>query len=263
MTKTPIEEVETSSYDPIPTLTSEETQDEGAWICDLYERASMLEEITRTQRMEQDDAYVPQPTSTIAIDEHVWIQVLSTIDVSALSKGTQFCDELGYDVQPVLMISISHDKKENIEPMCWIKDEVSIRDVSSAEEKGYLVEDEFSDLESELDMDVDEENLNKIRELLGHRNTEQRAILDMKSTLERQKARRKRREKQARSKGIPRTPPQIKGKNEYLHMVGAVDCIKDYNEWKTSFGLIQSLQPRETKQGIRNKQGNLVVLQKL
>ena len=48
--------------------------------------------------------------------------------------------------------------------------------------------------------------------------------------------------KQARSKGIKRPQPIFKGKNDYLHFVGAIDCIKDYNEWKTSFGLIQELR---------------------
>ena len=36
-------------------------------------------------------------------------------------------------------------------------------------------------------------------------------------------------------------------------MVGAIDCIKEHNEWKTGFGLIQSLKSKEIKHGIRNK----------
>ena len=68
------------------------------WLCDLFEHASMLDKIIKAEWLEIDDAYVPQPTLVVAIDEHVWIQVLSTIDVSALSKGAQFCDDMGNDI---------------------------------------------------------------------------------------------------------------------------------------------------------------------
>ena len=37
-------------------------------------------------------------------------------------------------------------------------------------------------------------------------------------------------------------------------MVGAIDCIKQYNDWKTSFGFIQELHGQKTKTKItRNK----------
>ena len=60
------------------------------------------------------------------------MQVLSTIDVSALSRGTRFCNELGYDVEPIFMISMKRDAKDEIEPLYWAKDKISIRDLSSA-----------------------------------------------------------------------------------------------------------------------------------
>ena len=49
VTKTPIEDVDTTSYDPIWEITSEETQEEGAWLCDIYKRESMQEEIIRAE----------------------------------------------------------------------------------------------------------------------------------------------------------------------------------------------------------------------
>ena len=79
----------------------------------------MHDKIIRVERLEIDDAYMPQPTLVGAIEEHVWIQVLSTIDVSALSKGTQFCDELGYDVKPILMISMKPNANKEIKPLYW------------------------------------------------------------------------------------------------------------------------------------------------
>ena len=60
--------------------------------------------------------------------------------------------------------------------------------------------------------------------------------------------------KQAKSKGVKRPPLIFKGKNAYLQFVGAIDCIKDYNEWKTSFGLIQELKESETEGKNKTKQ---------
>ena len=97
-------------------LTSEETQEEGAWLCKVYERASMQENMRLVENLEMDEAYMPQPTSTDRIDEHVWMQDLSTINVSALSRGTRFCNELGYDVEPILMIFVKRGAKDEIEP---------------------------------------------------------------------------------------------------------------------------------------------------
>ena len=97
----------------------------------------MQENIKKMENLELDEAYMPQPVSNDKIDEHVWMQVLFTIDVSALSKGTRFCNELGYDIEPILMITIKRDTKDEIEPLYWAKDEISIRDISSASETGY------------------------------------------------------------------------------------------------------------------------------
>ena len=52
-----------------------------------------------------DEDYVPQPFLEHSFDPHVWMQVLATIDTSALSPSTQFCDEQGYDVVPVRMVT--------------------------------------------------------------------------------------------------------------------------------------------------------------
>ena len=69
----------------------------------------------------------------------MWIQVFLTIDAEALSKGTQFCDELGYDVKPILMVSTKSNAKKEIEPLYWAHDEITIGDISPASEDGYLV----------------------------------------------------------------------------------------------------------------------------
>ena len=117
---------------------------------------------------------MPQPTSMDRIEEHVWMQVLFTIDVSALSKGTQFCNELGYDVEPILMISIKWEARNEIEALYWTKDEISIKDLSLASDDGYHMDISLAKETTcnEEDPWVDQESMNKIKELLSHRNRE-------------------------------------------------------------------------------------------
>ena len=88
--------------------TCDSTSEDGAWLCDLYERTSMLEEIERSNRLIVDDAYVPQPFLDIDIDKHIWMQVLATIDVSAMSNGPKFYDEFGYEIVPICMIQVQN-----------------------------------------------------------------------------------------------------------------------------------------------------------
>ena len=82
---------------------------------------------------------------------------------------------------------------------------------------------------------VDQENLEKIRELLRHRNEK----MEFECSLEKKLARKERRRRQARSKGIRKQPPVYKDQTEYLYQIGAIDCVKEYKKWKTSLGLIQ------------------------
>ena len=77
----------------------------------------MQEEIIEAEWLETNSAYIPQPTSVVAIEEQEWIHILSTIDVVALSKGTQFCDEMGYNVSPILIISVKPNTNKEIKPL--------------------------------------------------------------------------------------------------------------------------------------------------
>lgn len=104
---------------------------------------------------------------------------------------------------------------------------------------GYEANLDSTDNE-EVDPIVPKSELEKIRILLRHR--EPQAGENADETLKQKQARQKR---QAKSKGVKNPPPEIKGKNKYLHMVGAIDCIKQYDDWKTTLGLIQSwTQPK-------------------
>ena len=104
-------------------------------------------------------------------------------------------------------------------------------DASSIEELSY----------NDNDPIVDQENLKKIKELLSHRKRE----FGIEYSRERKLVRKEQRIKQAQSKGIKKQPPVYRDQTEYLYQIGAVDCIKEYKDWKTSLGLIQ--KQKETK----------------
>ena len=87
VTKSPIEDVDTTLYGISQELSSTETQEEGAWLCEIYEHASMQENIKMMENLELDEAYMPQPISTDKIDEHVWMQVLSTICIRCTERS--------------------------------------------------------------------------------------------------------------------------------------------------------------------------------
>ena len=106
VTRTPVEDFESSLVQTKDEWESKDSSAPGAWMCDLFERASMLKELERTKALELDTSYVPKSFSEVEIDEHAWMQVLTTIDVSTMSKGTKFCDDMGYDTMPIRMVNV-------------------------------------------------------------------------------------------------------------------------------------------------------------
>ena len=61
VTKTPIiEDFESTTYDPAQGYTGEmddASSDQGAWLCDLFEKAKNLEELERANRSVEEEAY--------------------------------------------------------------------------------------------------------------------------------------------------------------------------------------------------------------
>ena len=207
----------------------------------MFERASMMEELEKTKALELDTSYAPKSFSEVEIDEHAWTQVLATIDVSAMSKGTKFCDDFGYDTIPIRMVNVIPDllvqeseTNTGETSLNWVKTELTLSENEDENGIGYEANSDWTDNDVE-DPIILESELDKIRILLRQREPQTKELET--ETIKRKRARRKR---QAKSRGVKNPPPEIKGKNEYLHMVGAIDCIKQYNEWKTTLGLIQS-----------------------
>ena len=149
-------------------------------------------------------------------------------------------------------VSVKRDTDDEIEPLYWEKDEISIRDLSSASETGYQLDASPVEDVSGSDSDpiVDQEDLEKIRELLSHRTSE----MGLECSRERRLARKERRRKQARSKGIKKQPPVYRDQTKYLYNIGAIDYIKEYKEWKKSLGLIQ--KQKENKKRSKPKRAS-------
>lgn len=98
------------------------------------------------------------------IDEHCWMQILATIDVSAMSRGTTFYDELGYEVIPFRMIQVKQTPNSEIEPVNWVKMELTLFDasLSESEEDMMTADESWDSLEDEEDYDVFKEHLQHI-----------------------------------------------------------------------------------------------------
>lgn len=66
----------------------------------------MIEDMEKKKALELDTSYVPKSFSKVEIDEHAWTRVLATIVVSAMSKGTKFCNDFGYNTMPIRMVNV-------------------------------------------------------------------------------------------------------------------------------------------------------------
>ena len=106
VTRTPIEDFESSLVQTKDKWESKDPSAPRAQMCDLFERALMLEEMEKTKALELDTSYVPKSFFKVEINEHAWMQVLATIDVSAMSKGTKFCGDMGQDTIPIRMVHV-------------------------------------------------------------------------------------------------------------------------------------------------------------
>ena len=90
-----------------------------------------------------------------------WMHYLTTLDTAVLRPGPKFCDENGYDIHPLNMISIMDSLEKQTPISSLLIDEVSIEDVpigqfNQDEEKSEVTyessnEEDWEVLEEELD----------------------------------------------------------------------------------------------------------------
>ena len=77
----------------------------------------MQEEAKNTNRLTKKESCKPLLVVEVEIDKHVWMQILAIIDVSAMSTGTQICDEFGCEYMPILMIHVHNSSERVVEPL--------------------------------------------------------------------------------------------------------------------------------------------------
>ena len=154
-----------------------------------------------------------------------WMHLLATIDTCALPSSTHFCDEDGYDVVPIRVVTPVYTLEETLEDASSLADCQSSHESSEQKDFSYYSEEEFSD----GDDIVSEEDLERVRALLLHR------LEWISETQRRKREREERRKRTARSKGVKK-PPTFEGKTEYLLHVEAYDLAKSEHSWKQGLG---------------------------
>ena len=74
VTKTPVEDFESMMDDQNCSDPNETTSEEGAWLCDLFNKASHLNKMMEANQYVEEQAYKPQPYLEMDIDEFSWMQ---------------------------------------------------------------------------------------------------------------------------------------------------------------------------------------------
>ena len=74
-----------------------------------------------------------------------WMHLLATIDTCAISSPTQFCDEDGYDVVPIKVITPVYTVEETLEDESSLADHQSSQESSEQKEFPCYLKEEFSD----------------------------------------------------------------------------------------------------------------------
>ena len=183
MTETPIEEFESAMSEFTPHVHTDSTSEKDAWICQIPTQDLLEEDERMVDNITQKDKYIPIPFLEDDIDLYEWLHTLSTIDVCALPPQTQFCDERGYEIVSIRVITVVEGKRVDTN---WPKelfalniglDDVSKVDVSATnfeydylgiDSAGYIDESGDSSKNDEI---VPEEELKKVQILLRGRKS--------------------------------------------------------------------------------------------
>ena len=106
VTRTPVEEFESATSDHKPRTHTDSTSVKDSWIFQTPSQDLLEESERQIDILIKIQDYIRVPFSEDDIDPYEWLHTLSTIDVCALPPQTQFCDERGYEIVPVRVISI-------------------------------------------------------------------------------------------------------------------------------------------------------------
>ena len=122
------------------------------------------------KEVEKED-YFPCPFPEEKMEPLEWIHSLISLDSMHVRPGPKFCDEEGYDIHPLNMISLVESDEPKINIPHLLLDEVSVEsvflDTPSPGSKKSELEEETSD----EDWEVHEEELAKVFLLLKNRES--------------------------------------------------------------------------------------------
>ena len=183
----------------------------------------------------QDDGYIPEPFPEDEFEPLEWTHILATLDICTNEiVESQFCDEEGFDVQPILMVRalLPPDQLEPIESnesvgVNRIEPEISVWDKSEEEVASSDVDYNPSSDSSE-NQDIPHLNLPK--------NVAEKEIdQNLPSTSKRPNPRWKKQKN------------KISNKRSFLMSVNADDCVKHH--------ITRSYEQSQDKQKVENNEG--------
>ena len=100
-----------------------------------------------------------------------WIHSLISLDTMHVRKGPKFCDEEGYDVHPLNMISLVESDEPEINIPHLLLDEVSVESVFPDTPSVGSGKSELEEEVSDEDWEVLDEELDKVHLLLKNRES--------------------------------------------------------------------------------------------
>lgn len=250
----PMDEFDSGSSE-CSTDDQEYTKNPNLWICGAS-KSSVQTDGTAWCRDVLTEDYMPCPFPEALMEPVEWIQCLATLDTAVLGRGSQFVDDDGYDVHPLHMISVYNCESGECASTSsnLMMDEVSVEDLSGGKTTSAESDGEFLDIpleDKDNDWEVPEEEVEKIRLMLKHRDPvdlsleqEKRPRKYCKShqKLRRREIDKKKQEAKLRLDKEDEAaygPPNFEGKTEYLYYVGAEDCVKMENQWREGFQMIK------------------------
>ena len=84
---------------------SKEEIRENLWVCGAS-KASLVTDGSKWCKEAMNDTYVPISYLEEKLEPMEWMHCLIAIDVCTINHGIKFCNEKGYDITPIQIISI-------------------------------------------------------------------------------------------------------------------------------------------------------------
>ena len=153
-------------------------------MCGASDCESLVQQEEMVERAIEDPFYMPEPFPEEMLEPFEWGHILATLDVCANeATPTKFCDELGNQIMPILMMNVVQNSNGNgildrghkqiregceTMPVMRIREEVSIVDRDPKETAEEIFYDSNDFLEDVEQRETDEKELGSDMEVLDH-----------------------------------------------------------------------------------------------